>query len=330
MKRLMSTASLLSAMGVIFAIHVAADDTPRSRVQYTLALDHQIQKRVDLPGTVEAPKSSLVASEVEGAVRKLHAREGQFVKRGAPLVSLKAEHLEFELQAARASHREAEARFARAERNLDRSQDLFEGDVLSRQQLDDSRYELDAWRAKIDQLGAEIRRIELDIDAGETRTREFLGKNPNGKIPALELASGDVLCESNAILFFIAAGTALLPQDNLERARVLQWMFFEQYSHEPYIAVSRYALKHLEPSEDRRALVESKREPGYKALGVMESHLAGRSFFVDQVFTIADIALYAYTHVAHEGEFDLADFAATRAWLARISSQPGHIPITQA
>lgn len=164
MKRLMSTASLLSAMSVIFAFHVAADDTPRSRVQYTLALDHQIQKRVDLPGTVEAPKSSMVASEVEGAVRKLHAREGQFVKRGAPLVSLKAEHLEFELQAAQASHREAEARYALAERNLDRSQDLFEGEVLSRQQLDDSRYELDAWRAKIDQLAAEIRRIELDID----------------------------------------------------------------------------------------------------------------------------------------------------------------------
>jgi glutathione S-transferase len=179
-------------------------------------------------------------------------------------------------------------------------------------------------------LNVPFERIELDIDAGETRTREFLGKNPNGKIPALELASGDVLCESNAILFFLAAGTALLPQGNLERARVLQWMFFEQYSHEPYIAVSRYALKHLEPGEERRALVESKREPGYKALGVMESHLAGRSFFVDQVFTIADIALYAYTHVAHEGEFDLADFPAIRAWLARISSQPGHIPITHA
>ena len=164
MKRLMSTVSLLFATGAIVAFNVAADDTPRSRVQYTLARDHQIQKRVDLPGTVEAPKSSQVASEVEGAVAKLHAREGQFVKRGAPLVSLKAEHLEFELQAAEASHREAEARYALAERNLDRSQDLFEGEVLSRQQLDDSRYELEAWRAKIDQLAAEIRRIELDID----------------------------------------------------------------------------------------------------------------------------------------------------------------------
>ena len=164
MKRLMSTASLLFATSAIFPFNVAADDTPRSRVQYTLARDHQIQKRVDLPGTVEAPKSSQVASEVEGAVAKIHAREGQFVERGAPLVSLKAEHLEFDVQAAEASHREAEARFALAERNLERSQDLFEGEVLSRQQLDDSRYELDAWRAKIDQLAAEVRRIRLDID----------------------------------------------------------------------------------------------------------------------------------------------------------------------
>ena len=179
-------------------------------------------------------------------------------------------------------------------------------------------------------LNLPFERIELDIDAGETRSREFLAKNPNGKIPALELASGDVLCESNAILFFLAAGTPLLPEDDLERARALQWMFFEQYSHEPNIAVSRHALKHLEPTEERRALVESKREPGYRALGVMESHLAGHSYFVAEGFSVADIALYAYTHVAHEGEFDLAEFPAIRAWLARISSQPGHVPITYA
>ena len=172
-------------------------------------------------------------------------------------------------------------------------------------------------------------RIELDTDSGETRTREFLAKNPNGKIPALELESGDVLCESDAILFYLAAGTALLPEDNLERAQVLQWMFFEQYSHEPNIAVSRHVLKHLELTEERRALVESKREPGYRALGVMEGHLADRSFFVAERFTIADIALYAYTHVADEGGFDLVDFSAVRGWLARVSGQPGHIPITR-
>ncbi len=164
MKRLMSTVSLLLVPSALVPLNVVADDTPRSRVQYTLARDHEIQKRVDLPGTVEAPKSSQVASEVEGAVAKLHAREGQYVDHGAPLVSLKAEHLELELQAAEAHHREAEARFALAERNLDRSKDLFEGEVLSRRELDDARYELDAWRAKIDQLAAEMRRIQLDLD----------------------------------------------------------------------------------------------------------------------------------------------------------------------
>lgn len=146
------------------AVLVAEDDVPRSRVQYTFARDHAIQKRVELPGTVEAPKSSQVASEVEGAVAKLFAREGQHVKKGAPLVSLKSEHLEYRLQAARAAHREAEARFALAERNLERSKDLFEGEVLSRQQLDDARFELDAWRGKIDQLAAEIRSTELDLE----------------------------------------------------------------------------------------------------------------------------------------------------------------------
>lgn len=142
----------------------AADDTPRTRVQYTLARDHEIQQRVELPGSVEAPKTSQVASEVEGAVAEIHAREGQYVDRGAPLVSLKADHLEYELQAAKAQHREAEARFALAERNLERSEDLFEGDVLSRQQLDDARFELEAWRGRVDQLAAEIRRIELDLE----------------------------------------------------------------------------------------------------------------------------------------------------------------------
>ncbi len=185
-------------------------------------------------------------------------------------------------------------------------------------------------RLALAHLGLPFERVELDTNSGETRTPEFLARNPNGKIPALELASGDVLCESDAILFYLAADTPLLPEDNLERARVLQWMFFEQYSHEPYIAVSRHVLKHLELTEERRALVESKREPGYRALGVMEGHLADRRFFVAERFTIADIALYAYSHVASEGDFDLGDFPAIRAWLARVSSQPGHIPITQA
>ncbi len=179
-------------------------------------------------------------------------------------------------------------------------------------------------------LGLPFERVELDTDSGETRTPAYLAKNPNGKIPALELDGGDVLCESNAILFYLAAGTALLPEDDLERARVLQWMFFEQYSHEPYIAVSRHVLQHLELDDERRALVASKREPGYTALKVMDEHLTERDFFVAERFTIADVALFAYTHVAEEGGFELLDFPAIRGWLARVSSQPGHIPITRA
>jgi membrane fusion protein (multidrug efflux system) len=160
MKRLTPLLLLLPAI----AIAATADDTPKSRVQYTPARQHDIQKRVVLPGTVEAPKSSQVASEVEGAVAELHAREGRYVERGAPLVSLKSEHLEYQLQAAQAQHREAEARFALAERNLGRSRELFAGEVLSRQQLDDAGFELDAWRGRIDQLTAEIRRIQLDLE----------------------------------------------------------------------------------------------------------------------------------------------------------------------
>ena len=179
-------------------------------------------------------------------------------------------------------------------------------------------------------LGLPFERVALDTDSGETRTPAYLAKNPNGKIPALELDGGDVLCESNAILFYLTAGTALLPEDDLERARVLQWMFFEQYSHEPYIAVSRHVLQHLELNDERRALVASKREPGYRALKVMEEHLTERDFFVAERFTIADVALFAYTHVAEEGGFELVDFPAIRSWLARVSSQPGHIPITRA
>ena len=172
-------------------------------------------------------------------------------------------------------------------------------------------------------------RIELDTDSGETRTQEYLAKNPNGKVPALELESGEVLWESNAIIFYLAEGTRLVPASALDRARMLQWMFFEQYSHEPYIAVSRHVLKHLALTDERRAMVESKREPGYRALGVMEGHLAERGFFVADQFSIADVALYAYTHVAEEGGFELGEFPAIRRWLEQVSGQPGHIPITQ-
>jgi glutathione S-transferase len=184
-------------------------------------------------------------------------------------------------------------------------------------------------RLLLTQLGVRFERIELDILKGETRTPEYLARNPNGRIPLLELENGAYLAESNAILFYLAEGTPLLPNDRLERARALQWMFFEQYSHEPNIATSRFWLQHLELTPERRAGLEQKRPLGYAALDVMERHLAERTFFVGERYSIADIALYAYTHVAEEGGFDLGRYAALRAWLERVRTQPRHILITQ-
>jgi glutathione S-transferase len=183
-------------------------------------------------------------------------------------------------------------------------------------------------RLLLSMLGIAYDYVEVDILAGETRTPEFLDKNPNGRIPVLELDDGTCLAESDAILFYLAEGTPLLPADRLERARVLQWMFFEQYSHEPYIAVCRFWLRHLEMSEERWAMLAEKQERGRAALAVMERHLEGRAFFVEERCTIADIALYAYTHVASEGGFDLAGFPRVCAWLERIRTRPGHVTIT--
>jgi glutathione S-transferase len=178
------------------------------------------------------------------------------------------------------------------------------------------------------QLDMSYQRIELDITRGQTRTPEFLAKNRNGRIPVLELDDGTHLAESNAIQFYLAEGTPLLPAGRLERAQVLQWMFFEQYSHEPYIAVVRFWC-HTGVAESRAEEVAVRSARGYDALAVMEDHLHTRDFFAAGRYTIADIALYAYTHVAHEGGFDLAPYPAVRAWLARVRSQPRHIPITQ-
>jgi glutathione S-transferase len=170
--------------------------------------------------------------------------------------------------------------------------------------------------------------IELDIMKGETRTPAFLGKNPNGRIPALELDDGTCLAESDAILWYLAEGTPFLPATRTARAQVLQWMFFEQYSHEPYVATPRFILKHLPADSPRRAELPKRLEQGRAALGVMETHLAGRRFLVDERYTVADIALYAYTHVAQEAQLDLTPFPQVRAWLARVAGQPRHIPIT--
>ncbi len=184
-------------------------------------------------------------------------------------------------------------------------------------------------RLLLNQLGIPFERVELDIMQGATRTPEYLAKNPNGRIPALETEDGEILAESNAILFYLADGTRLLPTERLSRARVLQWMFFEQYSHEPYIATSRFVLMHGQPSAESRARLAEKRPGGLAALAVMEDHLTDHAYFVDQRYTIADIALYAYTHVAEEGAFELAPYPAIGAWLARVRAEPGHIPITQ-
>ena len=185
-------------------------------------------------------------------------------------------------------------------------------------------------RLLLTQLGIPFQRIELNITKGETRTPEFLQKFPNGRIPAVELDDGKLLFESNAIILYFAEGTPFLLADRFQRAQVFQWLFFEQYSHEPYIASVRYLVIHPEVQDARRSILEPLMRPcGYDALGVMEAHLKSREWFVGASYSIADIALYAYTHVADEGGFDLAGYPAIRAWLERVKSQPRHIPITQ-
>jgi len=170
--------------------------------------------------------------------------------------------------------------------------------------------------------------IEIDILQGETKTDPFLSKNPNGKIPLLELPSGQYLSESNAILNYLAHGTSYLPDDPWQRAKILQWQFFEQYSHEPYIAVARFIAKYLGLPQERRAEYEAKQEGGHKALCVMEQQLSKSDFLVNGSLTIADISLYAYTHVADEGGFDLSEYPAVRAWLDRISTHPRHLNLS--
>lgn len=184
-------------------------------------------------------------------------------------------------------------------------------------------------RLLLTQLGLPFERIEKDIIKGETRTAEFLAKFPNGRIPAVEFDDGRLLFESDAIIAYFAENTALMPEDRFERAQVMQWLFFEQNNHEPWIAGTRFLVTHPQIEDDRRKLLPMMRQRGYDALGVMETHLAGRDFFAAKRYTIADLALYAYTHVADEGGFDLAPYKRVRGWLERVRSQPRHIPITQ-
>ncbi len=184
-------------------------------------------------------------------------------------------------------------------------------------------------RLLLNQLGVAFERVELDIVKGEPRTSQFLRKFPNGRIPAVEFDDGKVLFESNAIIFYFAEDTPFIPASRFQRAQVLQWLFFEQYSHEPYIASVRYLLMHPEVPDARRAILDTMRQRGYDALGVMEGHLKSRQWFVGERYSVADIALYAYTHIADQGGFDLAGYPAIRAWLDRVKSQAGHIPITR-
>lgn len=174
-------------------------------------------------------------------------------------------------------------------------------------------------------LDLEHKWVHVDVLAQETQTREFLSKNPNGKIPVLELDDGRCLSESNAILNFLAEGTALLPSDSFDKAKVLQWQFFEQYSHEPFIAVARYIAKYLGLPDARRAEYESKQSGGHKALQVMEDQLSNNSYLLGEQLTVADISLYGYTHVADEGGFELDRYPSIRAWLDRIQSHKAYI-----
>ena len=167
--------------------------------------------------------------------------------------------------------------------------------------------------------------IAVDILKGETQTPEYLKMNPSGQIPLLVTDEGEYLAESNAIMFYLARNSRFLPEDNLQQARVLQWQFFEQYSHEPYIAVARFIARYLGLPEDRKAEYESKQAGGYRALDVMEHRLDKGQFLVGNQCTIADISLYAYTHVADEGGFDLCQYPAILGWLKRIQSLDGYI-----
>lgn len=185
-------------------------------------------------------------------------------------------------------------------------------------------------RLLLHQLNISFARVEINILQGESRKPEFLNLNLNGRVPVLETENGQFIAESNAILFYFSTGTKFFPNAKFSQAKVMQWLFFEQYSHEPYIATSRYWLSILNKGDEYQAALQAKRKPGYAALSVMEQHLTNHSFFVEESYTIADIALFAYTHVADEGGFDLSNFPAIQAWIKRVKSQPNYISILQA
>jgi glutathione S-transferase len=181
-------------------------------------------------------------------------------------------------------------------------------------------------RLALTHLRMPYRLVEVDILKGESHTPEFLAKNPSGQVPLLEVEPGRYLAESNAILWYVGGRSTLAPENRIERAEALQWMFFEQHSLEPNIGAAWFWLHLIKGGRDlQQHAVEDWMEEGYRALGVMDKHLRDRRFFVADRFTVADIALYAYTHIAHECDFELSGFAAVRVWLDRVARQAGHV-----
>ena len=177
-------------------------------------------------------------------------------------------------------------------------------------------------------LDIPYQRRELDVVDRSNRPAELGGLNPDLRVPTIVLDDGRAIAESGAILWYFGEGTRFVPGDAYERAKVLQWMFFEQYSHEPALAVVRFHVAYSGRAEEERELIEARTRQGYKALDAMEGHLEGADgYFVGRTPTLADIALYAYTHVAHEGGFSLEAYPAIRAWLDRVAAEPGHVPI---
>ncbi len=184
-------------------------------------------------------------------------------------------------------------------------------------------------RLLLNQLDIEYERVNIDILSKESRTPEFLKINPNGKTPVL-YHEGKYLAESNAILWYLASNSSFVPNSNYEQALVLQWMFFEQFSHEPNIATSRYWVSILKAEEEYKEQLKVKQKLGYAALDVMEKHLKNNTYFVANQYSIADIALYAYTHVAEEGNYDLSGYIQIKEWFKRIENQKNYINIKQS
>ena len=200
--------------------------------------------------------------------------------------------------------------------------------VLHQMQMSGNCYKV---RLTARQVGIPLRLREYSLLGGETRTSEFLAKNPNGRVPLLEWEDGRTLPESNAIIWHLAERSALAPNDSWSRAEALSWMFFEQYSHEPYIAVARFWLAYAPKEELKRKhhLVPEWHAKGNAALAVMEKHLSARDWFAGRRYSVADIALFGYTHCAEEGGFALKAFPAIGRWMTRVREQPAHVPLSE-